>query len=63
LVVGEKEQASGTVDINGREGQMLGSKRVDETAEFFRSLMPQRSKHFDNLYNKAWKPEDYPVVP
>ena len=40
LVVGEKEQASGTVDINGREGQMLGSKRVDETAEFFRSLMP-----------------------
>ena len=42
---------------------MLGSKRVDETAEFFRSLMPQRSKHFDNLYNKAWKPEDYPVVP
>jgi hypothetical protein len=40
---------------------MLGSKRVDEAAEFFRSLLPQRSKRYEELYSKAWRAEDYPV--
>lgn len=35
LVVGEKEQASGTCDIRSRENKIIGSKRIDETVEFF----------------------------
>ena len=40
---------------------MLGSKRVDQAADFFRSLLPQRSKRYEELYSKAWRPEDYPT--
>lgn len=60
-MVGEKEQATGCVDIRGRDGQMLGSKRVDETAEFFKSMLPQRSKCYEELYSKAWRAVDYPA--
>ena len=41
---------------------MLGSKRVDEASDFFKSLLPQRSKRYEELYSKAWRPEDYPVA-
>lgn len=62
LVVGEKEQSLGTVDIRSREGQMVGSKRVDEAADFFRSLLPPKSNSFTSLYGKAWSPADFPAV-
>jgi len=51
LVVGEKEQKHGTVDIRSRDQkETIGSKRVDETAEFFRSLLPQKSSQYEDLY-------------
>lgn len=62
LVVGEKEQRYGTVDIRSREQQQIGSKRVDEAADFFRSLIPKRSNQFFDLISKAWSPNDFPVV-
>ncbi len=60
-MVGEKEESCGTVDIRQRDNKQIGSKRVDECANFFRSLIPERSVHFEKLYNKVWRPEDYPV--
>lgn len=61
-MVGEKEQSQGCVDIRSREGQMIGRKRVDEAADFFRLLLPQKSNSYSGLYGKAWSPEDFPKV-
>lgn len=35
LVVGEKEQNLGSVDIRSREGKFIGNLRVDKAAEYF----------------------------
>jgi threonyl-tRNA synthetase len=61
LVVGEKEQHSGHVDIRSREDKQIGNMRVDKCVEYFRGLLPKESNSYNNLYNKAWKPEDYPA--
>ena len=51
------------VDIRSRDGERVGKMRVDEVAEFFYSLMPEKSKSYKvithsniHLYAKAWKP-------
>jgi threonyl-tRNA synthetase len=35
LVCGEEEMTKGTVTVRSREGQIIGSKRVDEAHDFF----------------------------
>lgn len=35
--------------------------RVDEVANYFKSLLPKASNVFDQKYSKVWRPEDYPV--
>lgn len=61
LVVGEKEQANGHVDVRSREDKQIGNMRVDKLVEYFKGLLPQESNSYNNLYAKAWKPEDFPV--
>ena len=58
--MGEKEQANGCVDVRSREDKQIGNMRVDKAAEYFRSLLPKKSNSYENLYSKAWKPDDYP---
>ena len=58
LVAGEEEVKDGRVDIRSREDKRVGKMRIDELAEFFRSLSPKPSRSHDNLYNNAWKPEN-----
>jgi threonyl-tRNA synthetase len=65
LVAGEEEVKTGTVDVRSKEGtqeKRMGKKRVDEVVKYFDSLMTPKSKSYKELYAKAWKPEDYPVV-
>ena len=40
----------------------MGKKRVDELVAIFEKELPQKSKSFEELYSKVWKPEDYPYV-
>ena len=61
MVVGEKEQANGAVDVRSREDKQIGRMRVDKAAEYFKGLLPSESSSYDKLYSKVWKAEDYPV--
>ena len=61
LVVGEDEMNSGAVDVRTREEKRIGKMRVDDLVKMFNEQMPQKSKNFEDFYNKAWKPEDFPV--
>lgn len=55
--------ATGTVDVRTREEKdnRLGKMRVDELIKMFESLLPKRSKNYEEIYNKVWRPEDFPV--
>lgn len=59
LVAGEEEARDGQVDIRSREGQRVGKMRIDELAEYFRGLSPKPSRTAENLYSKAWNPQEY----
>jgi hypothetical protein len=48
--------------LRSREGQIIGSKRVDEAHDFFQSLLPPSSKASDDLYKNVWNPADFPIV-
>ena len=61
LVAGEDEVRDGQVDIRSREGQRIGKMRIDELAQYFKSLSPKPSRSHDNLYSQAWKPESQPA--
>ena len=63
LVAGEEESQDGQVDVRCRDGSRIGKKRVDELAEYFKSLSPKPSRSFDNLYQNVWKSEDFPEKP
>jgi len=36
--------------------------RIDHLAQYFNDMTPKPSRSHDNLYQKIWKPEDYPVA-
>lgn len=50
------------MDVRTRDNERLGKKRVNEVADLFESLMPKPSANFGHLYQKAWNPEDFPIV-
>lgn len=52
---------SGAVDVRTREEKRIGKMRVDDLVKMFEEQMPAKSKNFEDFYNKAWKPEDYPA--
>jgi len=37
--------------------------RIDELVKYFNSLSPKPSRSHDHLYEKCWRPEDYPIQP
>jgi hypothetical protein len=37
--------------------------RIDQVAKYFEELKPKPSRSSDHLYEKIWKPEDYPEHP
>lgn len=59
MVAGQEEANTGTVDVRSRDGERVGKMRVDEVAKFFHSQQPPKSKSFEELYSKMWKPEDF----
>ena len=61
LVAGEEEAAVGMVDIRSRDNARVGKKRIDELVEFFHEQTPKPSRSHDRLYQKMWRPEDYPM--
>ena len=62
LVAGDEESKEGCVDVRSRDGQRVGKMRIDQVAKYFEELKPKPSRSSDHLYNKIWKPEDYPIV-
>ena len=36
--------------------------RIDQVAKYFEDLKPKPSRSSDNLYQKIWNPEDYPII-
>lgn len=62
LVAGEEEAKEGCVDVRSRDGQRVGKMRIDQVEKYFEDLKPKPSRSADNLYQKIWRPEDYPIV-
>lgn len=54
--------SSGCIDVRTREEKRLGKMRIDQLADMFDGLMPERSKNFKEFYSKSWKSEDFPVT-
>lgn len=63
LVAGDEESRDGCVDVRSRDGQRVGKMRIDQVAKYFEELKPKPSRSSDHLYEKIWKPEDYPEHP
>ena len=61
-MAGDEESKEGCVDVRSRDGQRVGKMRIDQVAKYFEDLKPKPSRSSDHLYEKIWKPEDYPVV-
>jgi len=56
----QEKTKSGMVDVRTRDSERVGKMRVDEVANYFRSLLPKPSSKFESKYSKAWNPKDYP---
>lgn len=50
LVVGEKEKASGTVNIRTRDNKVHGERTVEETVERLQQLKRSRSKQAEEEF-------------
>jgi hypothetical protein len=50
---------SGTVDIRTRDNQRMGKMRIDKLHEYFQSLMPNKSRMYEQFYEKAWNPANF----
>jgi threonyl-tRNA synthetase len=56
LVVGEKEEAAGTVDVTDRDNQKKRMVlKVEEVHKLFQSLLPKQAEMYKQFYAKAWK--------
>ena len=65
LVAGEEEMKAGLVDVRVRsegskDGKRLGKQRVDDFAAMLKTLEPKVSDSYNNLYEKAWDPANFP---
>jgi hypothetical protein len=61
LVAGEDEMKKGMVDVRLRDGnKRIGNWRIDDLVEHLKSLEPKNSQRFENFYEKAWDPANFP---
>ena len=58
-MAGEEEMKTGTVDIRTRDNQRMGKMRIDKLHEYFQSLMPSKSRMYEQFYEKAWDPVNF----
>ena len=59
LIAGEDEAATGEVDIRTRDNKRMGKMKLDELNEYFKSLLPQNSKRYEQFYAEAWDPTKF----
>lgn len=59
LVAGEKEAASGEVDVRTRENKRIGTMRIDKLHEYFQALLPRQSKAHEEFYANEWNADKF----
>ena len=48
------------VDVRTRDNKRHGKMRVDDLAEHLKTLEPEKSQSYKNMYAKAWDPANFP---